>query len=142
MTARKASGSADTPARQLIAEVDWLLGNASPELAGRWPRAAALLSRQALESALTYYWTKLAPGVEACSTRAQLLCLGRYLGDDRLAARAHATWSSLSRCCHHHVYELAPTQEELRGWRDTVMEVVEKTERACARSDAVRLLRV
>lgn len=120
----------ETPARELLAVVDDLLKQASPDTAGLWPRAAALLTRQALESALTFYWTKLAPGVEACSARAQLLCLGRYLGDDQLAQRAHVAWSGLSGACHHHVYDLAPTREELQGWRETVLEVVDRTERA------------
>jgi hypothetical protein len=123
-------GAPATPARALIAVVDRLLRDPSSATAGRWPRAAALLTRQALESALTLYWTKVAPGAEDASTRAQMLCLGRYLGDEPLAQRAHVAWSGLSRGCHHHVYDLAPTREELQGWREVVMEVVERTERA------------
>ena len=123
-------GGEATPARELLAAVDQLLGHASPGTAGRWSRAAALLTRQALETALRFYWTKLAPGVEECDFRAQFLCLGRYLGDEPLAQRAHVVWSGLSGACHHHVYDLAPTREELQAWRETVAEVVEKTERA------------
>jgi hypothetical protein len=125
-----AEGDHATTARALVAAVDRLLRHPSAATAGRWPRAAALLTRQALESALTLYWTKVAPGVEQASTRAQMLCLGRYLGDEPLAQRAHVAWSGLSRGCHHHVYDLAPTREELQGWREVVMEVVERTERA------------
>lgn len=121
---------ADTPARRLLMEVDTLLGQASRSTAGLWPRAAALLTRQALELALATYWSKAAPGVEACSKKAQFLCLGRYLGDEELAQRAHVAWSALSRGCHHHVYDLAPTREELLAWREAVAEVVERTERA------------
>ena len=40
------------------------------------------------------------------------------------AQRAHVAWSGLSRGCHHHVYDLAPTREELQAWRETVQEVV------------------
>ncbi len=120
----------DTPARQLLAEVDELLGHASAGTAGFWPRAAALLTRQALEVAIATFWSKTAPGVEACSRKAQLLCLGRYLGDESLAQRAHVAWSALSGSCHYHVYDLAPTREELQAWRDSVFEVVERTERA------------
>jgi hypothetical protein len=121
---------ADTPARRLLTEVDGLLHHASLGTAGLWPRAAALLTRQALEVALATYWSKAAPGVEACSRNAQFLCLGRYLGDESLAQRAHVVWSGLSRGCHHHVYDLAPTREELLAWREAVAEVVERTERA------------
>ena len=120
----------DTVARELLAEVDQLLEHPSLGTAGLWPRAAALLTRQALEVAIATYWSKAAPGVEVCSRRAQMLCLRRYLGDEALAQRAHVVWSSLSAGCHYHVYDLAPTREELQGWRETVMEVVERTERA------------
>jgi hypothetical protein len=121
---------AATPAREILRDVNWLLCTPSPGTAGRWSRTAALLTRQALETALLFYWTKEAPGVESCSHRAQFLCLGRYLGDEVLAQRAHVVWSGLSGACHHHVYDLAPTREELDGWRETVLEVVERTERA------------
>lgn len=39
-------------------------------------------------------------------------------------------WSALSHSCHYHPYDLAPTREELEAWRDAVMEVVDRTERA------------
>ena len=120
----------DTPARQLLADVDDLLRHASHGTAGFWPRAAALLTRQALEVAVATFWSAQAPGVEDCSRKAQFLCLGRYLGDEPLAQRAHVTWGALSGACHHHVYDLAPTREELQAWRDSVSEVVERTERA------------
>ena len=120
----------DTPARQLLADVDALLSQASRGTAGLWPRAAALLTRQALEVAVATFWAVKAPGVESCSKKAQLLCLGRYLGDEPLAQRAHVVWSALSASCHYHVYDLAPTREELQAWRDSVFQVVERTERA------------
>jgi len=41
------------------------------------------------EVALRRFWRKRAPGVEACSARAQLLCLGKHIGDDPLGQRAH-----------------------------------------------------
>ncbi len=68
--------------------------------AGVWPRAAALLARQALER---------------CSMRSQLLCLTAYLGQDT-ATRAGYLSAALSRACHYHSYELAPTAAELTGW--------------------------
>jgi len=130
MTTPSPDSHADTVARQLLAAVDDLLNRASPATAGLWPRAASLLTRQALEVALRTFWSKRAPGVESCSARAQLLCLGRHIGDEALAQRAHVVWASLSGACHHHAYDLAPTREELRGWRDVVLQVVERTERA------------
>ena len=130
MTPRLPLGEPDTVARALLASVDDLLNRASPATAGLWPRAATLLTRQALEVALRTFWSKRAPGVGACSARAQLLCLGRHIGDEALAQRAHVAWAALSGACHYHPYDLAPTREELRGWREVVLEVVERTERA------------
>lgn len=98
-----------------------------PSTAGRWPRAAALLTRQALENALDDLWRAKAPGVEQTSSHAQLLCLGQYVEDQRLAARASFAWACLSRACHHHVYELAPTANELTGWIDSVGAVLDAT---------------
>ena len=130
MTPRLPLGEPDTVARALLASVDDLLNRASPATAGLWPRAATLLTRQAREVALRTFWSKRAPGVEACSARAQLLCLGKHIGDEPLGQRAHVVWAALSGACHYHPYDLAPTREELRGWRDVVLEVVVRTERA------------
>jgi cytochrome c5 len=122
-----------TPARELLTAVDGLLGRPSKDTVGLWPRAATLLTRQALEVALKTFWSAKARGVEECTARAQLLCLGRYLGDEALAQRAHHVWSALSRSCHHHPYDLAPTREEIAAWHAVVAEVVERTERAWRR---------
>jgi hypothetical protein len=84
-----------------------------------WPRASAFLARQALETSLDEFWTSRAPGLEACSAKAQLLCAREYLPES-LAHSAYETWALLSRACHHHPYELAPTAAELRGWIEAV----------------------
>ena len=59
----------------LITEARRLLERPDAMTAGIWPRATALLARQALEAALDDLWRVRAPGVEAGSMRAQLLCL-------------------------------------------------------------------
>ena len=93
--------------------------------AGIWPRATALLARQALEGALDDLWRLRAPGLEHCSARAQLLCLPSYLpGHEELAERVSYAWSGLSRACHQHPYELPPTSSELLGWLTTVDQLV------------------
>lgn len=84
-----------------------------------WSRAAALLARQALEASLNELWHQRHPGVEEASTRCQLLCLPAYL-DDELAGEIGHVWAALTRACHHHPYELAPTAEELERWMNTV----------------------
>ena len=117
-----------TPAEQLQ-WARYLLDNSNAATAGVWPRAAALLARQALEVALKTYWSAKASGTEDTSMRAQLLCLEATLGGDEVARRAHGAWGALSRACHYHAYELAPTSEELRGWCEDVEVVIERTER-------------
>jgi hypothetical protein len=86
-----------------------------PRLAGVWPRASAFLARQAVEAAITDALQRRAPGAERATSRARLLCLTEYVPTD-LARRASFIWGSLSRVCHHHPYELAPTASELEGW--------------------------
>ena len=103
---------------EIIDEADSLVG---PDPGGRvhgWPRIAAVLCRHAIEEALRQYWSLREPGLERCSGRAQLLCLTVYLRDRDLGRQTFAAWSDLSRACHHHAYELAPTAEELRSLLD------------------------
>jgi hypothetical protein len=101
-----------------------LIATPGRETAGLWPRAAALLARQALEAALADHWRRRAPGLERASMRAQLACLPDYLGDRRLAADIAFTWSALSEACHHHAYEIGPTASELDGWLAAVERLV------------------
>ena len=99
-----------TAARQLMQRPD-------AATAGVWPRAAALLARQALEQAMAALWaaTPQANGLSRSSMRSQMLCLTPYLGQDA-ATRAAYLSAALSRACHYHSYELAPTAAELTRW--------------------------
>ena len=97
-----------------------LLSRKDAKAKGIWPRAAAFLCRQALEASLEQFWQARLPGMEAVSMRAQLSCLPTYMDDTELAGRAAYTWSALSRACHHHTYEVAPTARELQTWFETV----------------------
>jgi len=110
-----------------------LLQRADPKTAGLWPRAAALLGRQALEEGLDAYWTARGLALAACATRPQLICLRSYLPDTSLAARVHHTWSALSDACHHHAYELAPTAQELGTLFDTVGDLLAVVDEGSAR---------
>jgi hypothetical protein len=103
-----------------------LLRRADPLTAGLWPRASALLAGQALEATLDRLWDVQALDLHRCPIRTQLICLRTYLGDPDLAARAGHTWSALSRACHHHTYELAPTANELQTWFGVVEELMVK----------------
>jgi hypothetical protein len=101
-----------------------LLRKPEARTAGLWPRAAALLARQSLEMALDRFWKATRPGLELCTTRAQLLCLREYWTDADEAGRIHLAWVALSRACHHHPYELAPTADELERWFAVVDRIV------------------
>jgi hypothetical protein len=122
----------DTVARELLSAARALVNTSAPDTRGLWPRAAALLSRQALEVALKTYWSFVAPGAEDASMRAQLLSLDGYLSP-AIARDAYQAWSALSRASHHHVYELAPTRDELLAWCEAVEGVISETERAWRR---------
>ena len=113
-----------------LAAAQRLLDRKDAKTAGIWPRAAALLARQALEQGIEAYWRKRGVALDRLSTRPQLICLSRYLGDKDLAGRAAHAWSSLTRACHHHPYELAPTAPELGSWLSVVGELVERVDRS------------
>ena len=118
-----------TVARELLAHGRSMVDRHSVGTRGVWPRAAALLVRQALEVALKTYWSARARGLEEASMHAQLLCLDGTLNDREVGRRAHAAWSALSRAVHYHAYELAPTSEELLTWCADVAVVIDRTER-------------
>ena len=97
-----------------------LLTRADPSTAGLWPRAAALLIRQALEEAVDTYWRARQLPLDSLPTQAQLVCLRLMAPEGAPPAHLHAAWGALSRACHHHPYELAPTARELANWIDVV----------------------
>ena len=111
---------------QLVEMARELLTRASPKTAGLWPRAAALLARNALEMAVDDYWARRRIPLTSCPTLPQLICLREYLGDGDLAGRVHHAWHALSRACHHHPYELAPTAAELGALVDVVGELLDE----------------
>ena len=113
-------------AEGLLHEARTLLhGTAGPPRGVR-PRAVALLGRQALELAVTEALRRRAPGAERSSVRARMLCLPSYVST-ATAHDAYFLWGALSRACHQHPYELAPTAEELDGWLSGVERVVTRT---------------
>ena len=114
------AGPALTDTRATLQLARDLLSRADPATAGLWPRAAALLIRQALEEAVDAYWTTRQVPLESVSTQTQLVCLRMMTADNALRGQLHEAWGSLSRACHHHPYELAPTVEELAAWIDVV----------------------
>ena len=111
----------------LLAAAQRLLERPDARTAGIWPRAAALLARQALEQGLDAYWRSKDLKLATLATKPQLICLSTYLQDQGVAGRANHAWSSLSRACHHHAYELAANQAELQDWTRAVGDTLSAT---------------
>ena len=110
--------------RQLLEAARDLLSTPSSATAGLWPRAAAVLARQALEDQVTIILTKWVPGVEKSSSRTKLICLQSLLEDRDLAERVNHAWWALTTACHHRSYELPPTALELEQWMGAVEELI------------------
>src|SRR5262245_19703890 len=115
-----------TPA-DVLAAARALLKRADRETAGLWPRAAALLARQALEAALDDFWRQKGLALHDAPTRPQLICLRSYV-DEAVAGRLHHAWAALSRACHHHPYELAPAADELAAWMEAAGSLTSSTD--------------
>jgi hypothetical protein len=111
-------------ARALLAAAKQLVATPSAATEGLWPRAAAILARQALESHLREFLATAAPGAIEAPFRTRLLLLRELHPNKALATRAAYTWAALSEATHHHGYELAPTVVELASWLVTVEELV------------------
>lgn len=120
---------ADPDAHALVSAARDVMRMEGTGSAGLWPRAAALLGRQALELAMTRVWELTAPGMERMSFRPQVLCIGPMLNDPSLGGRVTAAWHTLSDACHHGVYDLPPTAAELRAALETVWALADAAER-------------
>lgn len=94
----------------LLQAANWIIDHRQTETRGVWPRAAALLGRQALETAVTDRFPQLA----GASGRDRNTCLPVLLDDADLGRRLGLSWSALSRATHHHAYDLPPTADELK----------------------------
>jgi hypothetical protein len=114
-----------TPA-ELLAAAREVLHEPSATTSGGWPRMVALLTRQALENAVSEFW-RSRPATASmcrCSRKAQFACLPFYLKASA-AREAEYVWVALSEACHYHAYELAPTAGELTRWLDAVAGLIE-----------------
>lgn len=87
---------------------------------GAWSRAAALLGRQALETAIDERF----PELRDATGKARNLCLPVLLGDETLARDLVQSWGALSHATHH-PYDLPPTAEELKRRMAPVAALVE-----------------
>jgi hypothetical protein len=114
------AGPVRLTSKALLDHAHAVLDSPAGVLKGRWPRAVALLARQALETSLTELWQKRDVRMGWATERAQLLCVHPVLGDAAVAAGATLAWNALSRACHAHPYDLPPTAVELGAWLEAV----------------------
>jgi hypothetical protein len=112
-----------TPA-EILERATSLLNRPTAETAGLWPRATAVLARQALEVRLHEALSARISGIQHAPVRVQLLCLQSYLEDTETAHEVNLAWWALSRACHHLSYELPPTAPELEALIDVVRRFV------------------
>jgi hypothetical protein len=115
----------DATTRDLLYRASDLLERPTSGTVGLWPRAAAVLARQALERGLSEVLSAQVQGIQRAPVRAQLLCLRILLNETSTADEVNVAWWALSRACHHLSYELPPTAAELRAWIDVVDRFVE-----------------
>ena len=101
---------------ELLDAANELLERPDLSLVGAWPRAVALLGRQALEGGLDGFWEAEFANMKYASRRTQTLCLEQYVRDRSLTDGIRQSWAELTRACHHHPFELSPTAAELKNW--------------------------
>jgi hypothetical protein len=119
------SAPSATP-EELLDAADLLLTSPVAGMGSLWPRACALIIRHALEQSLDRYWVSVLPEAAECGMRQQLLLLPLYATATPQAwSLAREAWCGLSGAAHHHVYELAPTAQELRRWHTAVRRLTE-----------------
>jgi len=111
--------SALTEAQSLLTAARITVEKPDAGLDDAWPRAAALLTRQALEEVIDAALAPRIPDLDGVSMRVKLACLTE-LTDPAAAHEAAWLWARLSTACHHHPYDLAPTGAELTHWIDRV----------------------
>lgn len=88
-------------------------------------RAAALLTRTALEHLVDDYLTSRGNDIRTAGMRVRLICLRTLVGE-ALGGEAVWAWGALSGACHRHAYELAPTISEVSHLLAAVTELSDR----------------
>lgn len=126
----------DTPGARMANIATAMLSRSLPGTDDKWPRLAAILGRQSIETSLERLWAvEQHPALGRASMRAQLLCADVYLGPD-LGRRVDYAWNALSTGCHHHAYLLEPTAGELAAHLETATALDEAVTAITATSTA------
>ena len=101
-----------TPAAVLLHNAELLL-DGTMSTSQPSARLSAFLARQALEELVAQRCIALDAEMRWATTASKLVVL-RALDDPEVAASATTAWNGLSSACHHHAYELSPTNDEVR----------------------------
>lgn len=94
----------------------------------RAARAAAMLTRQALEDITHAMCRSVGANLDRATMRSRLICIRILIGDEDADA-AETGWIGLCRACHHHAYELTPTVAEVRHLVDVVVSLGDRWSR-------------
>lgn len=94
----------------------------------RAARAAAMLTRQALEDIAQAMCRSVGANLDRATMRSQLICIRVLIGDEDADA-AETGWAGLCRTCHYHAYELTPTEAEVRHLVDVVRSLCDRRSR-------------
>ena len=79
----------------LLEAANGVLNRPELGLGGAWPRAVALLGRQALEEGLDQFWESEFGQMKGANRRTQTLCLGLFLRNPELSDGIKEAWASL-----------------------------------------------
>lgn len=110
----------------LVDEALDLLARPGAPVTSVYPRAAALLARQALEARLQREWRADEVSLAETSMANQFHAL-HQLRDPEVAGEAHQAWAALSHACHHHPFDLSPSVSELQTLLGTVRSLIAAT---------------
>ncbi len=100
---------------ELLSAAKTMLDEPGEETVTTWPLAAAVLTRQAIETTLDVHWARTVTAMRYASRKEQWLALPSYLGRAPEVPAAWYAWTVLSEACHHRDYDVGLTQEELRA---------------------------
>lgn len=106
-------------AAALLRLADLILSGTIRMPRGRGARVAALLTRTALEEIVDGLCRSNGLDVPQASMRVKLACLRAVSADG--ASDAALAWRGLSRACHQHAYEIAPSHLEVAHLAATVL---------------------
>lgn len=100
-------------ATRLLEQADRILSGAVALPRGRGARIAAVLARSAVEDVVAELCTSHGVDAGMSSMRVKLATLVAV--DEPRAGELSVVWWALSRACHQHAYEMAPSHAEIAG---------------------------